>query len=355
MMLKPPVTQSWLRILQIIFFTSAILYFGRDLLVPVLYGLFIAIVLYPLCKKLEMHHWPKSLAIAAGMLIVIAGFLLIGYLFIYQLSLLRKDIPAISLKVQPAIAQLQHWAHYNTGLSMKTQEMWWQKIQENVSGNIGLIAQLTLTTVANSIVTLFLVPVYAVLFLYERNSFIHFLARIAGENFKNNLHYILHEVLHTYSNFIRGMVMVYFIVGCLNTVGLLALGIPHALLFGMLTAIMTIIPYIGIFISALIPITVAWLTKDSIWYPVGVIAVFAIVQYLEANVIFPRVVGTKLKISTWAMLVGIISGGLLWGVSGMILFIPLLGIFKILLDYIPEWKPAKFLLEREEAVTFQKR
>lgn len=354
-MLKPPVTQSWLRILQIIFFTAAILYFGRDLLVPVLFGLFIAIVLYPLCKKLEKHHWPKSLAIAAGMLIVIAGFLLISYLFIYQLSLLRKDIPEISLKVQPAIAQLQHWAHYNTGLSMKTQEMWWQKIQENISGNIGFIAQLTLTTVANSIVTLFLVPVYAVLFLYERNSFIYFLARIAGENFKNNLHYILQEVIHTYSNFIRGMVMVYFIVGCLNTVGLLALGIPHALLFGMLTAIMTIIPYIGIFISALIPITVAWLTKDSIWYPVGVIAVFAIVQYLEANVIFPRVVGTKLKISTWAMLVGIISGGLLWGVSGMILFIPLLGIFKILLDYIPEWKPAKFLLEREEAVTIQKR
>jgi predicted PurR-regulated permease PerM len=204
---------------------------------------------------------------------------------------------------------------------MKTQEMWWQKIQENVSGNIGLIAQLTLTTVANSIVTLFLVPVYAVLFLYERNSFIYFLTRIASGNFKNNLHHILQEVIHTYSNFISGMVMVYFIVGCLNTAGLLALGIPHALLFGMLTAIMTIIPYIGIFISALIPITVAWLIKDSIWYPVGVIAVFAIVQYLEANVIFPRVVGTKLKISTWAMLVGIISGGLLWGVFGMILFI----------------------------------
>jgi predicted PurR-regulated permease PerM len=151
------------------------------------------------------------------------------------------------------------------------------------------------------------------------------------------------------------MVTVYFIVGCLNTVGLLALGIPHALLFGMLTAVMTIIPYIGIIISALIPISIAWLTKDSIWYPVGVIAVFAIVQYFEANVIFPRVVGTKLRISTWAMLVGVISGGLLWGVSGMILFIPLLGIFKIVLDYIPEWQPVKLLLEREETITIQKR
>jgi predicted PurR-regulated permease PerM len=352
-MLKSTLTQSWLRILQTIFFTSAILYFGRDLLVPVLYGLFIAIVLYPVCKRLERRRWPKSLAIAAGMLIVISGFLVIGYLFFYQLSLLRNDIPAIAQKVKPGIAQLQQWASDNAGLSMKFQEIWLQKIRESINGNIGHMAQVTLATVANGIVTLFLVPVYAVLFLYERNSFIYFLNKIAGGNFKNNLHNVLQDVIHTYSSFVSGMVIVYFIVGCLNTVGLLALGIPHALLFGMLTAVMTIIPYIGIFISALIPITIAWLTKDSIWYPLGVIAVFAFVQYLEANVIFPRVVGTKLKITTWAMLVGIISGGLLWGVSGMILFIPLLGIFKILLDYIPEWKPAKLLLQREERVTIQ--
>jgi predicted PurR-regulated permease PerM len=354
-MLKSTITQSWLRILQTIFLTSAILYFGKDLLVPLLYGLFIAIVLYPVCKRLEQGHWPKSVAIAAGMLIVIAGCLLIGYLFFYQLSLLRNDMPAIYQKVKPGIAQLQQWTCDNTGLSMKVQEIWLQKIRESIGDNIGHIAQLSIATAANSIVRVFLVPIYAVLFLYERNSFIYFLNRIAGGNFKNNLHNVLQQVIHTYSNFVRGMVTVYFIVGCLNTAGLLALGIPHALLFGMLTAVMTIIPYVGIIISALIPISIAWLTKDSIWYPVGVIAVFAIVQYFEANVIFPRVVGTKLKISTWAMLVGVISGGLLWGVSGMILFIPLLGIFKIVLDYIPEWQPVKLLLEREETITIQKR
>lgn len=140
--------------------------------------------------------------------------------------------------------------------------------------------------------------------------------------------------------------MVYFIVGLLNTAGLMLLGIPHALLFGMLTAIMTIIPYVGIFLSALIPVCVAWLATDSIWYPVGVVAVFAIVQYLEANVIFPKVVGTRLNISTWAMLVAIISGGLLWGVSGVILFIPFAGILKIIVAYIPEWNSLNILLER---------
>lgn len=92
---------------------------------------------------------------------------------------------------------------------------------------------------------------------------------------------------------------------------------------------MTIIPYLGIIISALLPITIAWITKDSIWYPIGVVGVFILVQYLEANVIFPKVVAKQLNISTWATLVAIIAGGILWGMSGMILFIPFLGMLKL--------------------------
>jgi predicted PurR-regulated permease PerM len=143
------------------------------------------------------------------------------------------------------------------------------------------------------------------------------------------------------------MVLVYIIVGILNSIGLLALGVPHAVLFGMLCAIMTIVPYIGIVLSALLPISVVWLSTGNIWYPLGVVAVFSFVQYLEANVIFPKVVGTQLHVSTFAMLVAIIAGGILWGVAGMVLFIPFVAILKIISDYIEEWKPLNVLLSRK--------
>jgi predicted PurR-regulated permease PerM len=142
------------------------------------------------------------------------------------------------------------------------------------------------------------------------------------------------------------MVLVYIIVGVLNSIGLMALGIKHAILFGMLTAIMTIIPYIGIIVSALLPVSIAWTTKDSIWYPIGVVAVFSFVQYLEANVIFPKVVGAQLNVSTWATLVAILAGGILWGVSGMVLFIPFVAILKIVTDHVEEWKGINVLLSR---------
>jgi len=118
-------------------------------------------------------------------------------------------------------------------------------------------------------------------------------------------------------------------------------------LYGMLCAVMTIIPYIGIFISALLPISVIWMDTGNILYPLGVIAVFTFVQYLEANVIFPKVVGTQLQVSTLAMLVAIIAGGIVWGVAGMVLFIPFVAILKILSDNIEELKPLNLLLSRK--------
>ncbi|NII27824.1 AI-2E family transporter [Pseudoflavitalea sp. X16] len=327
-------SRSFGKLLQVTVFLLVILYFGRTLFIPMCYGLLIAIVLYPICRWLEQKGWPRSLAITAGLLIVAILFAALLTLLVIQLQVFWKDFPALLAKLKPALLQLQAWIT-SFGISTPAQHQWWQQTLQQAGSNMGSFIKGALSAGMGGIVILFLVPVYTALFLYNRRVFVQFLSRLAGTEYREQLQHVLKEVIHTYFNFIKGMVMVYIIVGILNSIGLLALGIPHALLFGMLTAIMTIIPYVGIFISALLPISVAWITRDSIWYPMGVVAVFGFVQYLEANVIFPRVVAAQLKVSTWATLVAIIAGGILWGVSGMILFIPFTGILKIISDHLP--------------------
>ncbi|MND63799.1 AI-2E family transporter [Solitalea canadensis] len=172
------------------------------------------------------------------------------------------------------------------------------------------------------------------------------LEELVGKRYKADLHSILEKTIKTYFNYVKGMIVVYIIVGVLNSLGLLLLGIEHAILFGILTAIMTIIPYVGIIVSSLLPISVAWLSTDSLWYPLGVIAVFGFVQYLEANLIFPMVVGAQLNINTWASIIAIIIGGILWGASGMVLSLPLLAILKLLSEHIKDWKALNILLSR---------
>jgi predicted PurR-regulated permease PerM len=326
---------------------SFLLYFGQTLFVPLFYGLFIAIVLYPVCQWLERHHFSKTAAITLGLLMIVILFLTLLWILVLQFNAFRQDMPELKAKLDPFLAEVQNWIFARLNISIGAQNEWWQQMVKKIADNSGGILAGTLNKTASSLFMLFIIPVFAALFLYNRKDFILFLEKTSGTNYYDRLHKILHQTIHTYFHFIKGMVLVYVMVGVLNSIGLLALGIRHAILFGFLTAIMTIIPYVGIFISALLPISIAWITKDSIWYPVGVVGVFVFVQYLEANVIFPRVVATQLNVSTWATLVAIIGGGILWGVNGMILFIPFVGMLKMISDYIPEWEAINVLLRRE--------
>ena len=337
---------SFLRYLQIVFFIVLALYFGRGLFIPLFYGLFIAIVLYPVCKFLESKKIPKAIAIFIC-LIIVAIF--IGSLFLLLVAEVRsftENLPQLQTKAAASFSQLQQWLLQQFNISVSQQGDWTKNLSESFLQNIAYFLQATLTATVNTVYYALLVPVFTALFLYNRGTFIQFVRLAAGKQFAPKLNRILKVTIHTYHRYIRGMILVYLVVGILNTLGLLLLGVKHALLFGMLTAIMTIIPYAGIIISALLPISVAWITTGNIWTPFGVIVVFSLVQYLEANVIFPYIVGVELNVNTWATLVAIIAGGIIWGVSGMILFMPLVAVLKITSDYIEEWKPLNVLISR---------
>ncbi len=329
--------------MQVLFLSALILYFAKTLLIPLFFGLLIAMVMFPICKWLEERKWQKSMAILTCLFIVTLLFAVILILLIWQINLFSKDAPRILHKIENEMLDLKAWMISRFGWNSNLESNWKEKIANSLGGFINTTFQTTIST----FFTLFLIPVFAALFLYHRKIFIEFLQLITPVKHQLQLSNILKQTIHTYFNYIKGMILVYIIVGVLNSLGLWALGVEHALLFGMLCAIMTIIPYVGIFVSSLLPISVVWMQTGNIIYPIGVIAVFSFVQFLEANIIFPKVVGTQLHVSTLAMLVAIILGGIIWGVSGMVLFIPFVAILKIISDNIPEWRPINMLLSRK--------
>ncbi len=334
---------SVLKYMQIIFFSAVILYFGKTIFIPLFFGLLIAMIMYPICTWLEKRGFAKSLAIALCLLIVTALFSALLALFIWQLDMFGKDAPAILNKMEGLLMQFQNWLATTFGITSELQSNWSAKF----SGSIGNILGAAVRNTINTVFMLFLTPVFTALFLYHRKVFVQFLKYVTPAGYQQQLDNILQQTIHTYFNYIKGMVMVYLIVGILNSVGLYVLGVKHAILFGMLCAIMTIIPYLGTLISSMLPISLVWLQTGNIWYPIGVIGVFAFVQYLEANVIYPKVVGTQLHVSTLAMLIAMITGGIIMGIAGMVLFIPFVAILKIISDNIEEWKPLNLLLSRK--------
>lgn len=328
---------------QVILFSSLIFYWGKMLFIPLFFGLLIAIIMYPISKWLEGKGWSKILSITACLLIVAVLFAALLALLVWQLKVFSKDAPIILKQIESALQDFQQWLTENTKIKMDLQNTGEEKLTSALSS----LLRSGLHDTVNTLFILFLTPVYTALFMYHRRTGVQFLKSVIPARYQPHFDVILKQTIHTYFNYIRGMVLVYLIVGVLNSIGLLALGVNHAILFGMLCAIMTIIPYIGIFVSAMLPISVVWIETGNIWYPLGVVAVFGLVQYLEANVIFPKVVGTQLNVSTLAMLVAVIAGGIIWGVAGMVLFIPFVAILKIISDHIEEWKPVNLLLSRK--------
>jgi predicted PurR-regulated permease PerM len=338
---------SLLQWIQYIVYASILLYFGRDVLIPVSFALLISFVLYPVCAWLERKGLGRltSIIIAISILLILA--LLMIALLVSQFMTFINEWPSLQIKIKDALEELSRFLLEAFNLSRDEQRNIISRMSDQSGSNILAVIKNALSASAVSAVLLFLIPVYAVLILYYRHHWLRILYRLFPSERSESLREILFMTIRTYYNFIKGMALVYLIVGMLNSVGLLLLGIPHPFLFGFIASLLTFIPYVGIIVGSLLPITMAWITYDSIWYPVGIVAIFTFVQYLEANVIFPVAVSSRLNVNTLVMLIAIFVGGLLWGMAGMILFVPFVGIAKLVADHNPKWRTLSMILGME--------
>jgi predicted PurR-regulated permease PerM len=321
-----------------------LLYFGRPVLVPLGFAVLISFVIYPICAWLEARRVPRSLAIGAGLLLV--GILLGGVVFIviWQSGEFIKEWPAISLKMDETWKNLGDYLLREFDIPVQEQAYYLESILRNNSSRVLGVFEDMLYFSLTGLVMFILIPFYAALILYYRHLWIRALVAYFGESQRTRIYEIAKESVQTYFNFVKGMLVVYVIVAVLNSVGLALLGVPHPILFGVIASVLTFVPYVGITIGSILPMAVAWVTFNSIWYPLGVVAIFAFVQYLEANVIFPLAVSSNLKVNTLVLIVAIFAGAVIWGGAGMILFIPFLGILKLVADRVPALKPLSITL-----------
>lgn len=336
-----------LTLIQITLFGSLLLYLGRSLFIPISYALLISFVLYPVCKWMESKGLGKGTAIFINLSILFLFLAAIVYLMIHQLSLFLSEWPEIYEKLKILSEDLSNYFLSQFAISKQQQQLWIDELTNSGPSGWLSILQSFVSISMSSGILLVLVPIYAALILYYRQLIIHAVAYLLPKQKQEETKKVVYLAVGAYYNFIKGMVLVYIIVGTLNSIGLLIIGVPHAIFFGFIVSILTFIPYIGIIIGSLLPVTMAWITFGSVWYPIAVIGLFVFIQYLEANLIFPLTVSNRLSINPLATLIAIMVGGILWGVSGMILFVPFLAILKLIADRHPSMKIISLLAGRE--------
>ena len=198
-----------------------------------------------------------------------------------------------------------------------------------------------------------LTPLYMFFFLLYRSFLISFLYKATSKvSDKKKMRIILDQLYKVQQNYLIGLVSVMTIVGLLNSIGLLALGIDYPFFFGFLCALLLLVPYIGIIIGSLLPALIALATKDSYWYAVGVIAIFGFIQFVEGNFITPKITGSKVSLNSFVSILVIILFSMIWGIPGMILALPMTASLKVIFDHSEKFKPIGFLLGQAEEKYF---
>lgn len=316
---------------------------ASDLVVPLAFALFLSIVMLPVVKKLEKRRIAPALAIiiVLAATVVILGLLI--WLVVTQVVSLVNDLPNLQAKFEAFIIELSGRLQDDFNISTTEQISMVRDSMRTVSTYLGAV----LISTTNTLSVLIQIPIYIFLILIYRDKFKDFfLMLLPGDNefsWKKDMERVV-------QGYIVGLTWVTLIITTLNCIGLLALGIDHAIFFGILSGVLTIIPYIGIIIGALFPVLMALITKDSIWYTIGVIIVFAVVQFLEGNFITPRITGSKVSINALAAIVALVIGGKILGIAGMILAVPAIGVLKILLSHSEHLRPFVILLEDKDNV-----
>jgi predicted PurR-regulated permease PerM len=321
-----------------------ILYILRETIIPLAFSVLLAILLHPLCAWLERHKVPRIGAILLSILALSIGIVLLVYLVSVQIGSFAEELPRITQKAEVILDQTLTMGERYLNLTRSQQVTEAKKYLINGLSEGRAFLLNTLVTTTGAISTFILIPLYIFFFLLYRDFFRRFVHKAIHRVPKDELNALLKKIYEVIQSYLSGLFLVILIVGVLNSIGLLLLGVPHAIFFGFLAGFLILIPYIGILIGSVLPALLSIVTMDSPWYAVGVIGVMSFVQFLEGNFITPNIVGSKVSVNPLAAIVALFLGGQLWGLSGLILALPVTAILKVVFDTIPSLEPVGFLL-----------
>lgn len=339
---KPRQLDQLYKLLVIIAISVTGIVLMRSIIIPLAFAALFALVLNPFAKRLEK----RTGQVFAISIVLLTSLMLLGltiWLIVHQLKDLVMSLPDLEEKFFSGVMTANQFIEQNFGISTDEQTVMITDGLKNLSVYMGEVLFST-----SYLAYFFIqVPIYIFLFLLYRDKFREFFLAFnpASElKWKKDIDGVVR-------GYISGLVIVVLIAGTLNSIGLLILGIEHAIFFGFFSGALTLIPYVGITIGATLPALLALITKDSIWYAVGVVAVHAAVQFLEGNFITPKVTGSKISVNALAAILALLIGNLLLGIAGMILAVPAVGILKILMANSTSLKPFVILLEDKPTAT----
>lgn len=325
------------------------LYYGSSFLIPLTFGVFFTTLVLPICRffenKLKLGRIFASLISTFILFLVVGGLV---FLLFSQLNLFINDLLKNEEAIFGFVDKIQQQIVDTTGFTLEQQK---EMFNERIYGLIQEV-QKHLTNVfggfVNILLSFLLTLIYVFLLLINREKFVDFLMKYVSEENKQNARLILKKSKNVANRYLWGRVQVMILLGIMYSITFLAYDLEYAALLLVFGVLVTIIPYIGPFLSGVLPVLFMVVTSQSPAEIISFTILILIIQLIESYVLEPLLIGSEVKQSPLFVIIAIVLGGAIWGFAGLILFVPLFGVMKIIFDHTPKLKPIGFLIGYEE-------
>jgi predicted PurR-regulated permease PerM len=314
-----------------------------EIFTPFLFAFILAYALHPFCVWLVRRRVPPSVAAVIAMVVGLGVLFCIFSLFI---NLMRTEIPLIKTQfplwvertqawLGPQLDQLHlniDWQTFKAGATERITNHIHDNADQLMSGAVDTIllsGSSVIGALANSILILF------VLFylLIDWDSFFQLVKKMVPMRAQETVHHLAMHTDGLLSQYLRGMLIVISIMSVFYSIGLSIIGVKGAVAIGIFTAVMIVIPYIGIALGFSLAILAAILQFGPGMQIVGVLIIYGIGQLLEGFFLTPRLVGERIGLHPVAVLFALLLFGKLFGFFGVLLALPISAVSLVLIQY----------------------
>jgi predicted PurR-regulated permease PerM len=315
----------------------ALLILAKSFLIPFAWSLVIGLASFRMLnrmeKKFKINRFISSLVFIG---LILLGIAVLFYFFYREIVSIVNGIPSFSTNliesIQNLLASLERYGIQAPLIDQMQIHNWVSEHSDTISR--------ALASFGKNIGNIVLIGVYLFFILYYRDNYLYFL-KLKNKSDKAYLEAKekAKEVAGVISSFLYGLFAVTLILSVMLYVIFLIIGLKFALFFAVLVALLALIPYIGNPIGMAIVFLYALVSSDGLMLPLLSLAGIIITNTLKSYIFKPIIIGDKINLNAFAIFLSVITGGLIWGVSGMILFMPFAGIARVLLDYNESTRP----------------
>ena len=322
---------------------------ASNIFIPLIFGLLISILLYPLNNFFENRlHLGRALSAILSVFLFVTA--LTGFIYFLALQIIgfSADFPQLRVRFLQMFGNLQRWLSHTFHINNKEQTSY---IDQYISSTMGSVAH-SVSNIFLSLSGILLLMVFILIFtffmLYHRRLLMQFLLHLFSDGHRDKVREVIMETKSMINSYVLGLVIEMILISVVNCTMFLIMGIQYALLLGVMTAVLNIIPYLGIYTSIVICMLVTFANSSgNVALEVG-IGLF-IVHLLDSNILFPRIVGGRVKMNPFITIIAVIVGEFVWGVPGMFLFIPIVGIMKLVCERVEGLEAWALLIGVEES------